>query len=187
MRGDERIRLFVALELPEDASEALHAFGVALGAGRVVPARDLHVTLAFLGSVPAAVVGDVARVVQRAVSATPAPMLGVAGWRATRSVGMVVLQDDDGVAAALAAAVQAGLEALGIYRPERRPWLPHVTVARFRERPAIRVGPLPIRTFVPSGAAAYLSRPHPSGARYEALARFGWDAEQPDEDQGVRA
>jgi 2'-5' RNA ligase len=65
--------------------------------------------------------------------------------------------------------VQTGLEQLGLYERERRVWLPHVTVVRFRERPRLRP-PLPeTRTFVPSGAAAFLSRLHPSGARYEVL------------------
>ena len=54
---------------------------------------------------------------------------------------------------------------------ETRPWLPHLTVLRFRERPRL-CPPLPeTGTFVPSGAAAYLSRLHPTGARYEVLVR----------------
>jgi 2'-5' RNA ligase len=65
--------------------------------------------------------------------------------------------------------IQIGLEELGVYERERRSWLPHITVARFRERPRLRP-PLPeTRTFVPSGAAALLSSLHPSGARYEVL------------------
>ena len=39
----------------------------------------------------------------------------------------------------LAERVFAALEGLGVYERERRAWLPHVTVARFRERP--RLGP----------------------------------------------
>ena len=51
----------------------------------------------------------------------------------------------------------------------RRPWLPHITVLRFRERPGLDP-PLPtVGRFTPSGAAALLSRLHPSGARYEVL------------------
>ena len=68
-------------------------------------------------------------------------------------------------------ATARALEALGVYRPESRPWLPHVTVLRFRERPRL-APPLPeTGTFVPSDAAAFLSRLHPSGARYEVLER----------------
>jgi 2'-5' RNA ligase len=82
---------------------------------------------------------------------------------------MLVLDDPSGGATALAERVQLGLERLGVYERERRAWLPHVTVLRFRERP--RLGPpVPeIGPFAPSGAAAFLSRLHPSGARYEVL------------------
>ena len=54
---------------------------------------------------------------------------------------MLVLDDPSGGATALAADVQGRLEALGVYRREGRPWLPHVTVVRFRERPRLRLEP----------------------------------------------
>ena len=86
---------------------------------------------------------------------------------------MLVLDDVGGGATALAEDVQARLEALGVYRREGRPWLPHLTVARFKARPRLRLERpalgAPTGTFVPSDAAAYLSRLHPGGARYEVL------------------
>jgi 2'-5' RNA ligase len=82
---------------------------------------------------------------------------------------MVVLDDRTGRATQLAESLHDGLEERGLYRREARGWLPHVTVLRFHERPRLRP-PLPeTGTFVPSDAAAYLSRLHPSGARYEVL------------------
>ena len=82
---------------------------------------------------------------------------------------MLVLEDDRGCAALLAGDVQERLAKLGVYRCEDRAWLPHLTVARWRERPRLRLEPPPVRTFVPSDAAAYLSRLHPDGARYDVL------------------
>jgi 2'-5' RNA ligase len=82
---------------------------------------------------------------------------------------MLVLEDDGGSAASLADDLQERLERLGVYRREQRRWLPHLTVARWRERPRMRPAPPPARTFVPSDAAAYVSRLHPAGARYEVL------------------
>jgi 2'-5' RNA ligase len=90
-------------------------------------------------------------------------------YRETRSVGMLVLADPSGRATGLADRVQSGLELLGVYERERRPWLPHLTVLRFRELPRLSP-PLPeLGPFAPSGAAALLSRLHRSGARYEVL------------------
>ena len=82
---------------------------------------------------------------------------------------MLVLADPSGEAAGSPIALQRRLERLGVYEREARPWLPHVTVLRFRERPRLDP-PLPeLGPFAPSGAAALLSRLHPSGARYEVL------------------
>jgi 2'-5' RNA ligase len=82
---------------------------------------------------------------------------------------MLVLDDEGGRAAALAGDLHGRLERLGVYRPESRPWLPHVTVARFRQPPRLRLEPPAMGTLVPSDAAAYLSRLRPSGAQYEVL------------------
>jgi 2'-5' RNA ligase len=103
-----------------------------------------------------------------AAAAAPA-VLHVRGYRETRSVGMLVCDDEEGRATALADDLHSRLEALGVYRRENRPWLPHVTVLRFRERPRLRP-PLPdLGPVVLSEACVYLSRLRPSGAQYDVL------------------
>jgi 2'-5' RNA ligase len=170
VEGDARLRLFLALRLPEPVTGVLHAWAREhLHDGRVVDRAGLHVTLAFLGHRPAAELPAIVGALREAAAtASPAPLTPVA-YRETRSVGMIVLDDPTGAASALAVALHDRLEALGCYRREARPWLPHVTVLRFRSRPRL-APPLPeTGTFVPSDAAAFLSRLHPSGARYEVL------------------
>jgi RNA 2',3'-cyclic 3'-phosphodiesterase len=175
--GDDRLRLFLALQLPVAALDALERWQAAqLHGGRPVHREHLHVTLAFLGSRPATDVQAVVGTLREQCGDTGPITLEPRGWRETRSVGMIVLDDRTGRAAALAARLHASLAELGVYRPERRPWLPHVTVLRFRTRPRLDP-PLPeMGTFVPSDAAAYLSRLHPSGARYEVLDRVSLTA-----------
>ena len=65
------------------------------------------------------------------------------------------------------------LEALAVYERERRPWLPHVTVTRFRKPLGLDPALPEVEPFSPSDAAVYLSRLHPSGAQYEVLESFG--------------
>lgn len=165
---DERLRLFLALEVPDDVSEALARWAerALLGLRRV---DRHHVTLAFLGARPARDLEPVLVALRAAArAARPAP-LEIVRYRETRSVAMLVLDDASRAASALAGDLHTRLEGLGVYRREARPWLPHVTVARFRERPRLSP-PLPdIGAFTPSAAAAFLSRLHPSGARYEVL------------------
>ena len=167
--GDERLRLFLALRLPDEVLDAVVAWQTRLRGVRLGPREHLHVTLAFLGSRPAGEVPGIVDVLRVAAAGAGGIRLGVERYRETRSVGMLVLADEGGRAAALAEDVQERLGRLGAYRREGRPWLPHVTVARFRERPGLRLDPPPVRTFVPSDAAAYLSRLRPSGAQYEVL------------------
>ena len=176
--GDDRLRLFLALELPAGTLDALEAWSAAnLSGGRVVARGHLHVTLAFLGSRPSGELAPIVDALRDAVAGdSEAIVLEPVRWRETRGVGMLVLADHGGVATRLAARLHAGLEALGVYRPEARSWLPHVTMLRFRARPRLDP-PLPgTGTFVPSDAAAYLSRLHPAGARYEVLERVSLTA-----------
>ena len=170
--GDDRLRLFLALQLPEATRDAIGRWQAEhVVSCRRVPREHLHVTLAFLGARPAAELPSIVGALREACRDVRRIVLEPASWRETRSVGMLVLRDLDGAADGLARRLHAGLEALGVYRPESRPWLPHLTVVRFRERPRLDP-PLPeTGTFVPSGAAAYLSRLHPTGARYEVLER----------------
>ena len=174
MGGDERLRLFLGLRPPDAALDTLAAWQAEhLPADvRIVPREHLHVTLAFLGHRPAGDLPGILGALRAAAGTVTAPLrLTPVGYRETRSVGMLVLDDEGGRATALAGDLQERLEALGVYRRERRKWLPHLTVARFREPKGLRP-PLPNRgtyVLIPSDASAYLSRLQPGGARYEIL------------------
>ena len=168
--GDERLRLFLALRVPDDVLEKIESWQHnQLPNVRLVRREHLHVTLAFLGHRPAGELGAIVEALREAVAGAAAIRLSPVRYRETRSVGMLVLEDDRDRATRLAGDLHERLERLGVYRREGRPWLPHLTVARWRERPRLRAEAPSVRTFVPSDAAAYLSRLHPAGARYEVL------------------
>jgi 2'-5' RNA ligase len=146
--GDERIRLFCALQLPEDVLERVvdwqrerlepHADRL-----RPVARGNLHVTLAFLGARGAADVPVVTAALREAALAAGPVELRPARYRETRGVGMIACDDVSGAGAALAADLGGRLEQAGVYRRETRPWLAHVTVARFREPPRLRFESVP--------------------------------------------
>lgn len=165
---DETLRIFLALELPVDVVEALVTWGkLHLAQGRAV--ESFHVTLAFLGSRPRGELDGIVDALRNVADDTAPFLLAPLRYRETRSVGMVLLEDASGGARRMAVRLHALLEELGCYRREARPWLPHVTVLRFRDRPRL-APPMPdIAEFAPSGAAAFLSRLSPSGARYEVV------------------
>jgi RNA 2',3'-cyclic 3'-phosphodiesterase len=173
--SDDRLRLFCALLLPDDVADLLaawqerHLAGGAPGGARLVPRANLHVTVAFLGSRPADELASIAAALGSAAARAEPPLLEPGRYRETRSVGMLVLRDATGAATAFADDVQERLERLGVYRRERRAWLPHVTVLRFHERPGL-APPLPAGANVcPSDAAVMVSVLRPDGARYEVV------------------
>jgi 2'-5' RNA ligase len=171
--SSERLRLFYGLPLPADAADGLalwaaDAFGGS-GRVRVVASGHLHVTLAFLGTRPARELDALRGVLRGLADGLRPPVLTVERYRETERVGMVVLADEGCVAAELQARLTARLVSLGAYRPERRRWLAHVTVARFRERPRLRP-PLPaLGPVSPSEAALYHSVLRSGGAQYHIV------------------
>jgi RNA 2',3'-cyclic 3'-phosphodiesterase len=174
------LRLFVALELPAPALDALTRFRDTAAdpeVWRAVPTASLHLTLAFLGRRPATDVPAIERVLHAA--AGPAPRLALAGAlllppRRAR-VLCAALTDLDGTLSELQARVSDGLAAAGVYTPEKRAYRAHATVARLRPRAraprSIDTDPEPLE-FAGEALTLFESRLHPHGARYEPLLRL---------------
>jgi len=168
------LRLFVALDLPAAVTDALAALRPDPDVWRPVSRESLHITLAFLGSRPPE---DVA-VIEPLVEGGAAPRLALGDVlllppRRAR-VLTVAVRDLDGTLGALQERITGALAAAGVYTPEKRPFRPHVTVARLRPRtraPRESALTLDPQEFRGEAVTLYVSRLHPSGARYEALSR----------------
>jgi 2'-5' RNA ligase len=161
--------------MPDQVLDWIVEWQALLPAGnhRLVPRENLHITLAFLGSRPAAELDTIGRELEEAARVAAGILLRLRRYRETRSVGMLVFDDEGGAATALAADLHARLQRLGVYEPERRPWLPHLTVVRFRQRPGLSP-PIPdLGEVSPSDAAVYLSVLRPTGAQYVVVQGFG--------------
>ena len=135
--GGPSLRLFVAAELPPEVLARIEAWQretlAPLDAVRLNHA--LHLTLAFLGDVPRAHLDRLVEALERvpvepcAVAAADVVFLPHKG---SKRVVALALADRDGGLARLQADVCRELAATGLFQPPARPWLPHVTVARFR-------------------------------------------------------
>jgi RNA 2',3'-cyclic 3'-phosphodiesterase len=177
---EERARLFVALELPDVAREALVQWRSATVAAvrglRHVAPENLHATLCFLGSRPVTEVDEIA-VACDVAAGEPVVQSGFGApiWLPRRRPGVlaVELSDAGGALTRLQATLSAALARGGWYTPESRPFLPHVTVARVGRDGRIRPVPLAAPPADPSfrcfRVTLYRSRLGAGGARYEAL------------------
>ena len=136
------MRCFIALEMPRAVKE--HAAGLinelkSAGADiKWVEPHNLHLTLKFLGEVEQSLVPEIRRVLVNALAGQEPLELAVAGCGAFPSPKKprVVWLGLSGMVEALgnlAGAVQAALEPLG-FAPEARPFQPHLTLGRLRQR-----------------------------------------------------
>lgn len=173
VEGHDRLRLFCALQLPDGVVQDLvawqrDAIPELEGLRRLRP-EQLHVTLAFLGHRPVSDVPVVIRALEEACARAAVPSLAPRRYRETRSVGMIVLDDAGDRATRLAERLHKRLERARVYQREKRRWLPHLTVVRFRTPPRLRLEPPALGVFEPSDAAVYHSLLRPGGAQYEVL------------------
>jgi len=143
--GNERQRLFVAVPLPvglqalvrraQELLPPVHGL-------RPLKPDQVHVTLAFIGEIGP----EKAAIARNVVESVPGDMGGEALIErflmlpsASRArVVALELADELGVFAALFETVMGGLEAGGVMKREKRPFRPHLTVARLRTPGAVR-------------------------------------------------
>ena len=137
MWAEESERLFVACDLPRDVVRALSLWQLQELEGRedVRVAGSLHLTLAFLGDVGKE---KVPRVVETLAGVSFAPFALQLGepmflpQRGAKKTIALSVSDPEGGLGRLQAAVSEALAEAGLFKPGTRPWLPHLTVARFR-------------------------------------------------------
>ena len=163
-----RARLFVALDLPEGLRDELVAWqqrALTDPALRPVRPESLHMTLVFLGYQPEKEIDRIAAVAfgreERGFRPPPAPEIQLApepvGVPRGKRPRLFALDAPSEAAVQLQAGVEGRLIAECLYKPEKRPFWPHLTVARVRpaergsRKPATvetPPGPLPERTFL---------------------------------------
>lgn len=177
------LRLFVAVDLPEDVRELVDR-GVEpirdrYPQARWVPVRNQHVTVKFLGATwPRLVEGVLATVGSVAARHRPfeTRVAGLGAFPSARRARVLWagLEDPAGRLAAIAADLDAALA--GAFPPDKRPFAPHLTVARFE--PPVRLeedlGEMGVEShpFEVAWLVVYhshLQRPAPV---YEAIATF---------------
>ncbi len=130
------VRAFVAIDLPAEIRERIRESQkiVARSGGRlnIVEPANIHITLKFLGEIDPSMIEPIARAL-RAVNAEPFEVTIDCAVCNPPKRPRVIWCDvaDAGECAALARQVDVLLEPLGFAR-EKRPFRPHVTLARVK-------------------------------------------------------
>jgi 2'-5' RNA ligase len=174
------LRLFVAVDLPDQERRRLSALRESLAGARWVAAEQLHLTLRFLGWVPESAVETTAAAL--ATVSAPGFTLALAG------VGVFPAPPSRKPARVLWAglappeppiALKAAIDAALGPDPEGRPLSPHVTLARWKERPRPDLAAFLERHQALAGPAfpvtafhLYQSRMSSTGATYTIVRSF---------------
>ena len=130
-------RLFVALGLPEPFREAVKALQSGLQGVRWLPADSLHLTLAFIGEVDDGAARRVETALNEVTAAAFSMALHGVGRFPERGAPRILWTgaSPKNELAALAEGVRRALRSADLI-PDRRRFLPHVTIGRLRKRPA---------------------------------------------------
>ena len=183
------MRCFVAVDIPTGVRDALLAAQAALR-GRLrhadvrwVGSDQLHLTLKFLGTVPAERVAAISAALERVAASAALLSLTAAGLGAFPSTASARvlwagITAGTGDSAELAAAIDAATAALG-FAPETRPFRCHLTLGRVRSRrgvPGLAAAIQQIRDvafgrWVAADIVLYESRLRPTGALYVPISR----------------
>jgi len=182
-----RARLFVALDLPDRVRAGIVEWGrgaLADRALRPVGPESLHITLAFLGYLPEKEISRLGEIVEASGGRAPSISLGDPVPRPDRGrPRLFALPAESPDTIALRAGIEERLVAARLYKSEKRPFWPHVTVARVRreergsQRPASvsrPPGELPkdlLQRFDGVRMTLYRSELQPLGAHYTQLAQ----------------
>lgn len=180
------MRVFVALDIPEDVRRALGEFITRLaplGRGaRWARAESLHVTLKFIGEAPDEKVPAIRDALVGIPAMAPVEMRfrGTGFFPDARRPRVFWAGIEAGPElVALAEAVEAALEPLGIPR-ERREFRPHLTLARFKSDEGLavlrdelaRAGAAEFGSATADAFYLYQSILRPAGAEYVRQASF---------------
>ena len=148
-------RTFVALWPPADAARRLGDQAAALAAGsnaRVMPACDLHITLAFIGELPGDALEPLAaslcQALERACPQTPAlddaiALDRIGSFRGANLTWLGPLAPPPWLET-VADAVRSALDEAGVAF-DRKPFRPHVTIARNVRLPAAELTPIVVQ------------------------------------------
>jgi 2'-5' RNA ligase len=130
-------RVFIACDLPRPVDEAVRKWQSAALSERpeLRLAGSLHITLCFLGEVArergAELVAALASIAVPAVPVTLGDVVFLPGHGRRRAIAVLV-DDPSHELRRVQADVSEALAGTGLDKPEKRAYLPHLTVARFR-------------------------------------------------------
>jgi len=138
----ERIRSFIAIELPEDLQVRLAGLRNELERAehsfvKWADPKGIHLTLKFLGNIPLRQVEEITGAIEGAVQGIPPFRLEISGLGGFPNLGQprvlwIGIRGETETLSRLQHSIDYALTSLG-FAKEERPFMPHLTLARLRQ------------------------------------------------------
>jgi RNA 2',3'-cyclic 3'-phosphodiesterase len=177
----DMLRTFIAVAVPCPAAlrPVIRSLGEMGNAVRPVSPDTMHLTLKFLGDTPAEQVENIAGVLSESATGTGPfefELVGIGAFPGLKRPGVVWAGVERGEPlVTIAERLAKRLKTLG-YPKERRPFSPHLTLARVRHKPPQSLFDLfaqhaatPLGTAAVGEVTFYQSELRPEGSKYTVL------------------
>ncbi|MFZ6015093.1 MAG: RNA 2',3'-cyclic phosphodiesterase [Patescibacteria group bacterium] len=173
------MRCFLGIPIPADCREQLrNAWQVPQQERAILKLSDpgqWHITLAFFGEIEQKQLLELSHLIGSALETPPQgafKITGIESFPAKRPIRYVAICEPE-QKAAWQDTVANIVDMTSLMAPQidRKPWLPHITIARARNNKTLEPFEMSIENigWVPDFATLYMSELSPSGPKYTAL------------------
>ncbi|WP_230530510.1 RNA 2',3'-cyclic phosphodiesterase [Microvirga roseola] len=173
-------RLFTGIEIPADIGAILSSYRGGLPGARWIDPENYHITLRFIGDIDERTAGDVFSILGDARRRDPIPMTidGLASFGGDRPRVVFARASGNGELNDLQSEQERLIRRVGV-APEKRKFMPHVTLARLRDASPMDVadyiatrGHFPKLTFTAHRFVLFSSRASTGGGPYIVEAAY---------------
>jgi len=173
-------RLFTGIEIPADIGLALSSYRGGLPGARWIDPENYHITLRFIGDIDERTADDVYSVLSEVRRRSPLTITldGLDTFGGGKPRAVFARASGNGALSEVQAEQERLIRQLGL-APERRKFIPHVTLARLRDASPLDVadyfaarGHFPKLTFTAHRFVLYSSRDSVGGGPYVVEAAY---------------
>jgi len=173
-------RLFTGIEIPSEIGQALSAYRGGLPGARWIDPENYHITLRFIGDIDERMADDVCSILDDSRWREPIAITldGLDTFGGSKPRAVFARTSGNGELAELQAEQERRMRQIGL-PPERRKFIPHVTLARLKNASPIDVadymatrGHFPKLTFTARRFVLYSSRASVGGGPYVVEAAY---------------
>lgn len=176
------MRLFIGIRVPQEIRDHLTDLWAALSERprgiRIEPAKNLHLTMAFLGEVDKRNLDILSALIARATERPPKGSFSIQGFetfpRKKPSLVIARINHDDGIPWKPYVEKMRDMVSVAAPHVDRKPWIPHITMSRSNNGTTLAQWEHPFKRieWKPTELSLIMSESTKNGSKYTDLNIF---------------